>query len=96
MPPALFHTLEVRDHHCRYPGCDRPPAWCDGHHVVHWIDNGPTVIDNCVLLCRRHHRRCHQPGWHATLTPDGTLTITTPTGTVLVSHTPLHQLTLTP
>ena len=96
VPPALFHTLEVRDQHCRYPGCDRPPAWCDAHHVVHWIDDGPTIIDNCVLLCRRHHRRCHQPGFHATLTPDGTVTITTPAGTVLVSHTPLHQLALTP
>ena len=33
IPAPLHNTLVIRDHHCRFPGCDRPPAWCQGHHV---------------------------------------------------------------
>jgi hypothetical protein len=49
----------VRDRHCRFPGCDRPPSWCDAHHVRHWDKGGPTALHNLVLLCRRHHRLIH-------------------------------------
>jgi hypothetical protein len=59
IPAGIRRGLVVRDRHCRFPGCDRPPAWCDGHHVVHWADGGPTALSNLVLLCRRHHRMAH-------------------------------------
>ena len=59
IPPAIRRALVARDRHCRAPGCDRPPAWCDGHHIRHWEDGGPTSLDNLVLLCRRHHREMH-------------------------------------
>ena len=39
-----------------------PPAWTDGHHIIHWPD-GPTELDNLVSLCRTHHRRVHEQGW---------------------------------
>jgi hypothetical protein len=33
--PALFSALALRDGHCRMvEGCDRPPEWCDAHHVI--------------------------------------------------------------
>jgi hypothetical protein len=71
-----------------WPGCDRPPAWCEAHHL-HWFTNGgPTSIDNLALLCSRHHHRLHQPGWDAKLKPDGTLRVTDPNGTVRTSHPP--------
>lgn len=60
--PAQRRALDLRDGGCRYPGCDRPQRWCDGHHIRHWIHGGPTDLDNLVLLCRRHHRRVHEEG----------------------------------
>ncbi len=59
VPPAMRRAVIVRDRHCRFPGCDRPQAWCDAHHVVHWAHGGPTALPNLLLLCRRHHRMVH-------------------------------------
>ncbi|MFK0251463.1 HNH endonuclease, partial [Amycolatopsis azurea] len=43
-------------------------------------------------LCRRDHRLKDEPGWTYHLTPDGTLTITTPTGQTYDSTPPpLHE-----
>jgi hypothetical protein len=70
IPPAIRRGLVARDGGCRYPGCDRPQRWCDGHHIRHWIHGGPTNLDNLVLLCRRHHRRVHEQG--ETITLEGT------------------------
>jgi hypothetical protein len=30
---------------------------------VHWVDGGETDLDNCVLLCKRHHRMVHEGDW---------------------------------
>jgi hypothetical protein len=83
----LWNALVVRDEHCRYPGCDRPSSWCDGHHAVPFPD-GPTSIDNLVLMCRRHHQMLHKRGWHAKLRPEGTFHVTTPWGLVRESRPP--------
>ena len=39
-------VLAVRDGGCIFPGCDRPPAWCEAHHISFWSENGPTDIAN--------------------------------------------------
>jgi hypothetical protein len=57
--PALWRALVVRDRCCRAPGCDRGPAFCEAHHVIHWLDGGPTALDNLQLLCHPHHRQHH-------------------------------------
>jgi hypothetical protein len=64
-------ALVVRDRGCRFPGCDRPPDWTDAHHMKHWADGGKTVIENLVLLCRRHHRKVHEEGWRLIVVGDG-------------------------
>ena len=69
--PAQRAALAVRDNGCVFPGCDRPLAWCDGHHLVSWLDGGPTDLANLALLCRAHHRDVHEGGWQLTRGPDG-------------------------
>jgi hypothetical protein len=87
VPPALRRALTVRDRGCRFPGCGRPPSWCDAHHVVHWADGGDTALDNLVLLCRPHHRAIHR-GFGVQIR-DGTHVFTRPDGTPLDGPAPL-------
>ena len=70
----------LRDSGCRFPGCDRPTDWCEGHHIQHWRDGGSTRLSNLVLLCSRHHHVIHLPGWQLDLKPTGTLEVTDPQG----------------
>ncbi|BBG01334.1 MULTISPECIES: HNH endonuclease signature motif containing protein [Pseudonocardia] len=60
---AQRRALTARDRGCAHPGCDRPPAWCEAHHIVPWEQGGPTDLDNLVLLCRVHHRLVHHSRW---------------------------------
>lgn len=62
VPPAIRRAVIVRDRQCRFPGCDRPHAWCEAHHILHWADGGATALQNLLLLCRRHHRKVHEAG----------------------------------
>ncbi|WP_182359616.1 HNH endonuclease signature motif containing protein [Tomitella gaofuii] len=64
---AQRRALAARDHGCAFPRCDRPPAWCIAHHVHHWVDGGPTDLDNLVSLCTEHHRSVHHHGWKVTV-----------------------------
>jgi hypothetical protein len=63
--------LAARDGGCRFPGCDRPPSWCEAHHINEWQrDNGRTSIEDGVLLCRHHHLLVHNNGWRVTRNGD--------------------------
>jgi hypothetical protein len=57
-------ALGVRDGGCRFPGCNKPPSWCEAHHIKEWFKHqGNTDICNGVLLCRYHHMLMHNRGW---------------------------------
>ncbi|WP_433550198.1 DUF222 domain-containing protein [Micromonospora zamorensis] len=66
----LRRALVLRDRGCAFPGCDRPPRWCDAHHIHHWADGGPTNLNNAVLLCGHHHRHLHHNDWTVRLGDD--------------------------
>jgi hypothetical protein len=87
VPPAIRRAVIVRDRTCRFPGCDRPHAWCDAHHVVHWADGGTTALPNLVLMCRRHHRMVHQGGFRMELL-EGRPTFKRPDGSMLEDRAP--------
>ncbi|HEU0206562.1 MAG TPA: DUF222 domain-containing protein [Pseudolysinimonas sp.] len=59
--------LAARDGGCLFPGCDRPPSWCEAHHINEWKrDGGRTDVADGVLLCRHHHLLTHNNGWRVT------------------------------
>ncbi len=59
--------LAVRDGGCRFPGCDRPPSWCEAHHIDEWYRHaGRTDLADGVLLCRHHHLLVHNNDWRVT------------------------------
>ena len=64
-------ALIAREGGCSFPGCDHPPQWCDRHHIIDWIDGGPTDLDNMTLLCRFHHTHFLQKGWGCRMNGDG-------------------------
>jgi Domain of unknown function (DUF222)/HNH endonuclease len=76
--PAQRTALAVRDGGCVFPGCQRPLAWCEAHHLRHWLHGGPTDLANLALLCRAHHRAVHEGGWRLIRQPDGRLTAVPP------------------
>jgi hypothetical protein len=63
-------ALTARDHGCAFPGCGKPAAWTEGHHIRHWTDGGPTDMNNLVLLCGFHHRLLHHSDWEVFIGTD--------------------------
>ncbi|MHA6631008.1 DUF222 domain-containing protein [Pseudonocardia sichuanensis] len=57
IPDGLRRAVTARDRGCAHPGCDRPPAWCEIHHIIEWEHGGCTVLCNLVMLCKVHHVR---------------------------------------
>ncbi|MEU4523503.1 DUF222 domain-containing protein [Amycolatopsis sp. NPDC024027] len=68
---GLRRALYLRDRGCAFPDCHRPPRHCQGHHIRHWADGGPTDLTNLVLMCAHHHRLLHRSGWEVRIAPDG-------------------------
>ena len=57
-------ALAERDGGCRWPGCERPPSWCEAHHIEHWArDRGRTDVAAGLLLCKHHHLLLHDHHW---------------------------------
>jgi hypothetical protein len=75
---AQARYVKARDQHCVHPGCRATRTEHD-HTTAHG-EGGPTLTKNLALRCPKHHRLKHLPGWKAIQDPDGTLTLTTPSG----------------
>jgi hypothetical protein len=88
--PAQRRYVTTRDRGCRWPGCPGRAGWADLDHVLAHAEGGATDCCNLCCLCRRHHRlKTHAPGgWTYTMTADGVLTVTTPSGITRTSRPP--------
>ena len=54
-------ALIAHDEHCI--GCEANPLWCRSHHIVWWSKDGPTDLDNLLLVCDGCHKKIHLHGW---------------------------------
>jgi hypothetical protein len=64
VPAHIRRGLVLRNRGCAFPGCEHPASATDSHHIRSWIlHNGPTQLDNLVLLCGTHHRLIHRSEW---------------------------------
>ena len=82
---AQRRELWRRDRHCRFPGCGHA-TFTHPHHLVPWHPEGPTDLDNLVLLCEHHHRRMHARQWRVSGNANQELTFVGPSGRVMVSR----------
>lgn len=70
-------AIANRDGGCTFPGCDRPPNWCEIHHANSpWAHGGKTNLHDGVLVCNLHHhviheQSIHDDGWAIRFTADG-------------------------
>jgi len=71
-------ALLARNDHCEFPRCDHR-RYLDIHHVIHWIDGGPTLLTNLIPLCWYHHRLVHECGFTVERV-DGELVFSRPDG----------------
>ena len=54
-------ALMARDEGCVC--CKANPLWCKAHHIIWWSKNGPTDLDNLLLVCDDCHKKIHLHGW---------------------------------
>ena len=71
-------ALNARDRCCQYPGCNRPPSFCQEHHLDEWASTHTTRLDRMVLLCAMHHWRVHLGGWLIGKNEDGRVFVMPP------------------
>jgi Domain of unknown function (DUF222) len=86
---AQDRFVRTRDRACRFPTCGQRVGWADADHVVPHAHGGATDCGNLCCLCRSHHRlKTFARGWRFHMSPDGVLTVTTPSGITRTTRPP--------
>ncbi|WP_405060709.1 DUF222 domain-containing protein [Kribbella sp. NBC_01505] len=78
----VSETLLARHPVCAWPGCNRASRECDRDHGTRFADSGTTSLAGLAPYCEYHHVIKDTPewGWRTDNHPDGSVTLTTPTG----------------
>jgi hypothetical protein len=78
----VTETLLARHPVCAWPGCNRTSRDCDRDHTTPFAQTGTTTLTGLAPYCEYHHVIKDTPTWSWTSTshPDGSITLTTPTG----------------
>ncbi len=80
VPRRIRRAMARRDKNmCRFPGCEATRR-LHAHHVIHWLDGGPTELDNLVSLCHFHHHSVHEGGWNIESNHPGVFEFIDPAG----------------
>lgn len=87
IPDYIRRAVIRRDRRCAWPGCGKPPAACEPHHLKPRSKGGKTELGNLKLFCFFHHHVCiHRYGWQVNVHADGRVEARAPWGQVLRSH----------
>ena len=86
--PAQRAAIAIRDGGCVFPGCDKPMAWLNMHHVKPYDGGhgGPSDIANFAGLCKSEHGVSHRNGWKMWATNDQWFIWESPTGELIWSQ----------
>jgi hypothetical protein len=57
-PRQRLAVLTAQQHRCAAPGCVN--THLEVHHIVSWLDHGPTTMANLVGLCASCHTLLHR------------------------------------
>jgi hypothetical protein len=78
----VTETLLARHPVCAWPGCNHTSRDCDRDHTTPFARTGTTTLTGLAPYCEYHHVIKDTPawGWTTTSHPDGSITLTTPTG----------------
>lgn len=103
-PAVQRASMEGRDMHCRFPGCQVPADSCEHDHLVNSphtdpTSDGATSVANGICLCRTHHALKAAGIWNPSTHDDAvTVTWSGPGGVQLttVAAGPLSPSRLTP
>jgi hypothetical protein len=77
---TLRHLVQVRDHACTFPTCNRHARASDFEHAVPYDQGGRTCACNAGARSRKCHRVKQSPNWNLTQPKPGWHQWTTPRG----------------
>jgi hypothetical protein len=69
VPTHTRNCVLDRDRTCRHPSCTCT-TFLEVHHILEWLKNGGSDMDNLVALCGRHHHAYHRGQFRMTGNPN--------------------------
>jgi len=79
---AQRRALRAMYRTCAHPHCEISFDRCRIHHIIAWILDGNTDLENLLPLCEQHHHLVHEGNWVVTITPNRICTWTRPDGSI--------------